>query len=553
MKEFIRNHWIVCIIFIVALFLRTINLNEFPVGLHGDEASIGYNAYSLLNTLRDQDGNFLPIAIDQFGDFRPAGYHYLAIPFVAVLGLSEFAVRLPAALFASFSVIAIYFFVLLLFEKRFTAAVTSLLLAILPWDINISRASSEAVIATFFVLVGVLLFIKFAKHKRLTVPFLAGSVIFLLVSYFFYHAHRYFVPAFFLLLAVISYFVYKPATKKRIAMVAVFLVLIAAVVLFLTVGKGSGRVSNVGLMSIPGGTAQLKQAMDEEGTLNPLINRSYNNKLFYFGRFFLTFYTQHLSGDFLFVNNGYPVRYRMLHTGNLYIIMAPFLLLGFVKLLSDGFYGKKLLYLIPIGWLLIAPIPAGLTWEDLPNVIRASLLIPPLVVISAFGFVQTLELIKNRHVKIGILVICTLILAHNFLYFYHNYFWRSKIHEPWYRSTAVKELLFQVSLLSKDGQKIVMTTEKNNNLLFYLFYNKYDPKKFHEMGSPREHDGVKIENITYTYSPCPISGNGDEDALGDTHTIFVDRDDCALPRNATVLQTVRMPDGIPAYKIIQLK
>ena len=72
------------VVFIVALFLRVYKLNEFPVGLHGDEASIGYNAYSLYKTAHDQNGKFLPIAIDQFGDFRPAGYHYLDIPFVAL-------------------------------------------------------------------------------------------------------------------------------------------------------------------------------------------------------------------------------------------------------------------------------------------------------------------------------------------------------------------------------------------------------------------------------------------------------------------------------------
>ena len=552
-KEFIHRHWLLVLFFVVALFLRTINLSEYPVGFHGDEASIGYNAFSLLQTLKDQDGNFLPIAIDQFGDFRPAGYHYLAIPFVAIFGLSEFAVRLPAALFASFSVIAIYFLVLELFEKRFTASLAALLLAILPWDINISRASSEAVIATFFVLVGVLFFIKFVKQKKFSAQFLLISTLCFLVSFFFYHAHRFFVPAFFPLMATVSYFVYKPVRKKKLAILSVFLILIVSVVLFLSVGRGSGRVANVGLMSIPGGTSQLKQAMDEEGTLNPLINRSYNNKLFYFGRFFATFYTQHLSGDFLFVNNGYPIRYKMLHTGNLYIIMAPFLLLGIAKLLSDGIFSKKYLYLIPVGWLLIAPIPAGLTWEDLPNVIRSSLLIPALVMICSFGFVETLGLVKNRNIRIGIILICGVILFHNFLYFHHNYFWRAKIHEPWYRSTAVKELLFQVSLLSKGDQKIVMTTEKNNNLLFYLFYNKYDPKKFHALGSPRETDGVKIENITYTYSPCPIQGSSEEEAIGDKNTIFVDRDDCSLPKNAEVLTTVRMPDGIPAYKIVKLK
>ncbi|MBI4029179.1 MAG: glycosyltransferase family 39 protein, partial [Candidatus Blackburnbacteria bacterium] len=140
------------IIFLIALFLRVINLASVPVGLHGDEASIGYNAYSLLKTGKDQDGHFLPLSFDQFGDFRAAGYGYLDIPFVALFGLNAFAVRLPAALFGSLTIIIFYFFLLELFENKSIALIGSFLLAILPWHINISRASSEGVISSFFVL-----------------------------------------------------------------------------------------------------------------------------------------------------------------------------------------------------------------------------------------------------------------------------------------------------------------------------------------------------------------------------------------------------------------
>ena len=68
--------WKLGIIVLIALILRLYRLSDVPVGFHGDEASIGYNAYSLLKTAKDQNGNFLPLAIDQFGDFRPAGYRF---------------------------------------------------------------------------------------------------------------------------------------------------------------------------------------------------------------------------------------------------------------------------------------------------------------------------------------------------------------------------------------------------------------------------------------------------------------------------------------------
>ena len=147
-KEFI----LLSFLFFFALFLRTYNLSSIPPGLHGDEASIGYNAYSLLKTAKDQNGNFLPIAIDQFGDFRPAGYHYLDVPFVAVLGLNAWAVRLPAAIFGALCVLVFFYLLRELFENKVIPWIGAVFLTISPWHLIISRASSESVIAAFFVL-----------------------------------------------------------------------------------------------------------------------------------------------------------------------------------------------------------------------------------------------------------------------------------------------------------------------------------------------------------------------------------------------------------------
>lgn len=553
MGSYFKKHWLICAIFILALILRVYALSEIPVGLHGDEASIGYTAYSLGQTLHDQNGNFLPLAIDQFGDFRPAGYHYLDIPFVSILGLNEFAVRLPAALFGSLAVIALYLLVNALFENRKMAILSAFLLAILPWDINISRASSESVIATFFVILGTYFFVKFIKKKSFSYASLLFSCFLLIISFFFYHAHRFFVPAFLPFVFLFSQLTLRSGKKKAVASLVAFGIVLLGLLVFVGFGKGTGRASEVSLLSIPGGTVNLKQAMDEEGTLSPVINRFYNNKLIYYGRFFLNFYSEHLSGDFLFVNNGNPIRYRIPFTGNLYFIMLPFLLLGFALLLSGGLKEKKFYYLIPVAWLLIAPIPAGLTWEDLPNVIRASVMIPALIIITSYGFIEALSLFKNKNIKTIFIVVSALLLAHNFLYFCHNYYWRSKIHEPWHRSGAEKELLFQVGQIEKSGVNIVMTTERNNNLIFYLFYNKFEPKKFQNMGSPKEHDGLKFGNITYTSNSCPLRGENEEIVTEVPNTIFVDKEDCPLPKNSETISTIRFSDGVPAFKIVKTK
>jgi len=552
MQVLFKKQFLLIIIVCVAAFLRLFQLSQFPVGLHGDEASIGYNAYSLLKTTRDQSGKFLPISINQFGDFRPAGYHYLDIPFIATLGMSTLAIRLPAALIGSLAVLVFYLLVYELFENEFVALLSSGLLAILPWDINIARASSEAVIASFLVILGMYLCLKGVKQKTFSYPLFIGSTLSVILSFFFYHAPRYIVPMLFLVFFLILYVVFHPVKQKIIALVSIYVILLLAIVFFLTTGKGSGRFSEVSLLNIPGGTTQLKTAMDEEGTLNPILTRFYDNKFYYYGRLFLSFYSEHISLDYLFVNNGSPVRYLIPFTGNLYIIEAPFLFFGFAVLVYEGIKKKKYIYLLPLAWFFIAPIPAAFTWEDLPNVERSSFLIFALMMITAVGFYQALLLFKKK-MRLAIIVISCLILLQNFLYFYHNYFWRLKIQEPWNRSASEPNLLSALNSLSPNYSQIMMTTDHNNNLIFNLFYNKFDPKKFQEMGSPVEINNLHFGKYVYLYSQCPLIGDQYHyDIVKDYSILYVDRETCQLPKNARILNIIKAPDGAPQFLLVDL-
>ena len=98
---------IVCI----ALLLRFWQLGEVPPSPDWDEVALGYNAYSVSETGRDEYGKFMPIVLRSFDDYKPALYSYLAIPFIKLFGLTVFAVRFPSAIFGVLSVIATYFLI----------------------------------------------------------------------------------------------------------------------------------------------------------------------------------------------------------------------------------------------------------------------------------------------------------------------------------------------------------------------------------------------------------------------------------------------------------
>src|SRR5260221_9154250 len=89
----------------LAFTLRFYNVSDNPPALSWDEVSIGYNAYSILKTGKDEHGRFLPLdTFIAYGDYKPPLAIYLTVPFVAVFGLNELSVRLPSVLFGTMTV-----------------------------------------------------------------------------------------------------------------------------------------------------------------------------------------------------------------------------------------------------------------------------------------------------------------------------------------------------------------------------------------------------------------------------------------------------------------
>ena len=136
---------ILAAIFFLALILRLYRLGQIPPSLNWDEASVGWNGFSLATTGSDEYGKRFPLSIRSFNDYKPPIYTYTTIPIIALLGLSELSVRLPSALAGSVSVLLVYFLVrsLLQLDKPVGSLkiplITSLLLAVSPWHLQFSR------------------------------------------------------------------------------------------------------------------------------------------------------------------------------------------------------------------------------------------------------------------------------------------------------------------------------------------------------------------------------------------------------------------------------
>ena len=169
----IINHWPLITILVLAAILRFWHLGSNPPGLTPDEASLGYNAYSILKTGKDEYGKWFPVIFKSFGDYKPGLYVYLTVPSVAVLGLNEFAVRLPSALAGVFSVFLIYLIVNRLFPNELIGnwkleigTLAAFIAALNPWSIYFSRGAWEVNVALTLTLAGIYFFLKSFEKQR---------------------------------------------------------------------------------------------------------------------------------------------------------------------------------------------------------------------------------------------------------------------------------------------------------------------------------------------------------------------------------------------------
>src|SRR5687768_6880030 len=101
---------ILLLILLLGAVIRIYDLSNLPPSLNWYEVSHGYNAYSILQTGKDEWGQSFPLTnFRAYGDYPLPLYMYLAMPGIAIFGLNEFSIRLPSALAGTFLILIGYF------------------------------------------------------------------------------------------------------------------------------------------------------------------------------------------------------------------------------------------------------------------------------------------------------------------------------------------------------------------------------------------------------------------------------------------------------------
>jgi len=441
-------------LFLVSFGLRFINLNSFPGSLNWDEASHGYNAYSILKTGKDEWGSTIPLIFRAFGDYKLPVYIYSSIPFIAIFGLNIISIRLVSVLAGSFLPFIIFLIVKKIVPKQKYVAIIALLITIFsPSTIFLSRIALEAnlFLLLFFISIYFLIEKKYALSS-----FFYG------ICLLNYNSSRVILP-FYLILLLILIIKEKYSLKKNIFKFLFFFLTIFIFAFQTFQSSGQARYKWVTLID--------EGAINQINELRSKYPRFLINKITFFTYSATKNYIAHFNPNYLFFNGGSNYQFSLPNFYLISPIFLPFLILGLYKLFTSIRKRNFSNFLIILFCLLVAPIPYAIT-RDAPHVLRSIVFIPSVIIIISLSF-------SNLKKKYSIISFIFVVLT---LLFSQIQFWpKYKTYSINYSSAwqyGYKEAVDYVKGNYNNYDQVIFTKKYGEAHEFVLFYWPWNPTSY---------------------------------------------------------------------------
>lgn len=536
------------LIIALAFLLRFYKLDVYPA-LNADEAAIGYNVYSLIQTGKDEHGNPWPIHFQSFNDYKPGLYFYIVLPFVKFIGLNEWSVRIPNAFLGVSTVLIIYLLVKEISKNERLSLIAALFLAISPWHIHFSRGGWEVNTATFFITLGVLSFLKAKRYPKLFILSLVSFVL----SLYTYHAARIVAPLLGLGLLISEWKTVKSNSKIFLVSVGIALVLIIPLVRDLTKPDALSRAAGVGLFADQGPINRINEQRGEHASLTGIVPKLLHNKAVNYGLAFLENWGKHYWGEFLFLSGDDIQRDKVPETGVAYLTDLVFVFIGLVVIArkSKDLPASRQGWKIIVYWFFIAPIGAALTFQS-PHALRAQNMVIPLIVISAVGANQLIELttkLKMSWLKYVGLIIIFVAVAWQFARYEHMYWLHLAKEYPFSSQYGVKELVNYVSENQEKYKDIYVTDRYDQPYILFLFYMKYPPQQFQENHTLTVRDEFGFSTVS-NFSKYHFGIiNFTRMKTGNPNSLIIGTSD-EIPRESSIIKRIYGSNGYEYFDVV---
>lgn len=406
-------------ILLFSAFIYLYKLSQIPVAPYIDESIVGYNAYSILQTAKDENGKSFPLLIRYFNAYTPALHLYLTLPLIKIFGLSIFSVRLLSAFSGLISVYVFYLILKVYFSKKYLLLFSTFIYSILPWTVFNSRLGYEVMFAALLFNSGLYFLLKNLDKNNISY----WGLFFVSISTYASHTQKYLAPIF---LAFYLLF-FKKLNFKSL------------VFLFIT------QIPNLILATTP--------AFWVKG--NVISNQSFIQNV----SNFLTQYLTYLSPKTLFsLAPDIDLQHRIPLIGLFFWWLIFPLVFGLKTLFTHLSESKYKFLLI---WLLVSIIPASFSGVFI-SVQRALPLLFPLALIISLGIFK----IKKNLLFILSLYSLVLLFRSYFILFPHE------------TAMAWNYGYSQLAGFVKNHPQekfVIDNTRNNSNYSLMLFHLKYPP------------------------------------------------------------------------------
>lgn len=466
--NFIKNGYKILIfcILIVGFLARVVAIEMCPNGLNVDEASIGYEAYSILNYGIDRNGNSIPVFLEAWGSGQNALYAYIIMPFVRILGLSTLSVRLPMAIIGCISLIVIYKLLSKINEKEETnasillekykggmpfenneklTAVVLAFFAINPWHIMKSRFGLESNIFPDLMLWSVYFLVAFLKEGKIFKFYIASCLVGL-CSYA-YGTSYLFLPIFVISLLIVLIKNKKIKIKQAIIFLGVVFLISLPIILMILINSFNLNELKIGMITIPrmqSNRYETLTVLSSENILKTLLsNFTECMKIIIF------------QTDELISNAIKPY-------GITYIFSLPLAIVGMIIC----FKRKNEINFVMNMWFLSALL---LTFFVEPNINRINILWIPIIFYVSIGIY---EIIANTKVLKWIVIAIYLVF---FIKFEYAYF-RTDFTENYTFYDKIENVIRYTE--SMEADTIYFQYAFKEPYIYVLFYNKCNSKDF---------------------------------------------------------------------------
>jgi 4-amino-4-deoxy-L-arabinose transferase-like glycosyltransferase len=416
--------WLIGFILALALGLRLYQLGSVPHGVYIDEVAMLVDAKSVSQSGLDMHGRpWYQVLYPSYGDYKLPIYLWLASLSVKVLGVSDFALRLPSVLAGIGTVMMAGLITReLLTDKKlkdWAQVATMTVVAIAPWSILFSRTGFEGHVGQFLLATSIW-WALLGRRRWWGLPM--AAVIGGLATYS-YFSVRFVWPVVFSLLSWLWVIDWSQTKKVEIVKhlgtrwifpLALFgLLLIPMLKSPLYADSNRFRLSTDSVLNRSDLVIQSNVYRELAG--NTLVDRLLFHRSWLMGRELLLNYADNLSPLFLFTTGDPNLRHGTGNHGLFLLPMLPCLLLGVWYLYRRH---KRVLLLLGVWWL-VALLPASVP-ETTPHALRSLNALVPISVIMGIGLGWLLTN-SNRLAKWGIAVVLVIFTSAFTYHYFHFY------------------------------------------------------------------------------------------------------------------------------------